>query len=230
MTKTPTARVTGIAGEDRALVAQTLREAGFRVREGDKLPDKSLSRSRQCPDLLVFLTAGTDQAQQCASRCRACYPALPVLSVVREYDTDGAAAVLEAGADDVLALSRVVPQLGARARALHRRYGLQDTTQKVPLVAGELKIDFGLHRVWVQDREVLLSPTEFRLLRKLSMHIGRVVPHEDILIAVWGEPKPEALRALRVYIRHLRQKVQSAGAAIRIIARPGIGYMLSAPV
>jgi two-component system KDP operon response regulator KdpE len=97
----------------------------------------------------------------------------------------------------------------------------------VSLVAGSLRIDPSSHRVWIGSNEVPFSPTEFLILQKLCMHSGRVVPHREIFIAVWGEFRPEMAESLRVYIRHIRRKMQIAAEAVSITTRPGIGYMLS---
>lgn len=136
--------------------------------------------------------------------------------------------MLEAGADDVLSPRKLPVQLVPRISALLRRNELSRSVPgTVPLVAGNLRIDLNAHKVWSGDREVALSPTEFRILQKLCMHAGKVVPHKEILIAAWGEQRPELVEGLRVYIRHIRRKVQAAGEAVTIVSRPGIGYMLS---
>lgn len=139
--------------------------------------------------------------------------------------------MLEAGADDVISPSKLPVQLVPRIAALLRRNKLSASVPgTVPLVAGNLRIDLNSHKVWSGDREVALSPTEFRILQKLCMHAGKVVPHKEILIAAWGEQRPELVDGLRVYIRHIRRKVQAAGEAVTIVSRPGIGYMLSTGV
>jgi DNA-binding response OmpR family regulator len=102
-----------------------------------------------------------------------------------------------------------------------------EVSGNVSLVAGNIKIDPATHRVWIGTTEVPFSPTEFLILQKLCLHSGRVVPYREIFITVWGEFRPEMAEGLRVYIRHIRRKMQTAAETVSIVTRPGIGYMLS---
>lgn len=136
--------------------------------------------------------------------------------------------LLDAGADDVLRPHQAMTQLGARVRALFRRTTMDSKVSgNVSLVAGNIKIDPAAHRVWIGAKEVPFSPTEFLILQKLCLHSGRVVPYREIFIAVWGEFRPDMAEGLRVYIRHIRLKMQTAAETVSIVTRPGIGYMLS---
>lgn len=181
-------------------------------------------------DVCVVMCAEADSATAFIHSLRLIVGNYPLLAVNATGDPDFVTHALEAGADDILPLSRIRGQLVARVKALHRRYNfLDERADRVLLVAGDVKIDFLLHKVWVHGGEVSLSPTEFRILRKLCMNVGRVVPHQDLLMEVWGEPRPEMVDSLRVYIRYIRRKVQETSQLVRIVSRPGIGYMLSVP-
>lgn len=187
-------------------------------------------KPRTGPDILVPICTDAGATRREVQTYRRLWPEVPILALGAIPSRELAVELLEAGADDVLIPSQVPAQLGARLRALHRRYNARDVRPRnIPLIAGDVRMDFGAHKVWVCGSEVSLSPTEFRVLRKLCMHVGRVVPHRDILMAVWGDQRPETAAALRVYIRHIRTKVRAAGKAITIVARPGIGYMLALP-
>ncbi len=154
----------------------------------------------------------------------------PILAVDATDADEFVIRALDAGADDALAMSRIGVEMPARLRAMYRRHVMShEGGRRVPLVAGDLRIDFGMHRVWARGTELRLSPTEFRILRKLCAHAGHVVPHHVLLAEAWGEHRPEMADALRVYIRHIRRKVGAASAAVEIVSRPGIGYMLSVP-
>jgi two-component system KDP operon response regulator KdpE len=182
------------------------------------------------PDVCIAVCENMHTAVHEVRLYRELWPDASLLAVDASPAGHLVAPLLDAGADDVVQPGRTAVQLAPRVRALLRRRQMATATQAhVPLRAGDLRIDLSAHRVWSGDREVALSPTEFRILQKLCMHVGRVVPHREILIAVWGEFRPEMAEALRVYIRHIRRKVSAAGQAVTIVTQPGIGYMLAVP-
>jgi len=95
---------------------------------------------------------------------------------------------------------------------------------------GDLAIDFAQHRVIMGQREVQLTPLEYRLLAFLASNVGRVVLREDILHHVWGPEYRDETEYVRVYIRYLRQKIEKDPSNPEyIITKPGAGYMLRAP-
>lgn len=209
---------------------ELLRKQGFQVSTSECLPDPHQPQDPSEGHICVAIVRDPQTAVHEVGLYRERALDIPLV-VVNDTGAPGLTVdLLDAGADDVLHPARAPAQLAARVRALHRRYGFANIAVQTPmLVAGDLKIDFRKHRVWVRNRELLLSPTEFRILRKLSLHIGRVVPHQEILAAVWGDRQPKGSDAIRVYIRHIRRKAQAAGEGINIVTRPGIGYMLAAP-
>jgi two-component system KDP operon response regulator KdpE len=94
-------------------------------------------------------------------------------------------------------------------------------------VLDELKIDFGTLRVFVGDREVHLTPTEYRLVTLLIRHAGTVITHAQLLREVWGAPCTTQTSYLRVYMRQLRQKLeQDPARPKRFVNEPGVGYRL----
>lgn len=215
---------------ERKACETTLRAHKLRFTIAAAPPEAGATVGGAHPNLCVLVCSDASTAQRQVEAVRAYSLRLPLLAVNATPDQDLSVTLLQAGADDAIGPSQILAQLAARVRALHRRHSLVSTSrQNIPLVAGDLKIDLGMHKVWAGEREVLLSPTEFRILRKLSIHVGRVVPHRDLFIAAWGEQRPELSDALRVYIRHIRRKVQAAGDTVTIITRPGVGYMLSVP-
>lgn len=152
----------------------------------------------------------------------------PILAIDATGDREFVVRALEAGADDLTRVDKVSVQLAARVRALYRRYNyVGERSIGMPLVVGGLKMDFRLHKVWIDEVEVPLTPIEFRILRALCMHMGKVVPHQELLTEGWGEHRPEMADALRVYIRYLRRKMKAVSPLVTIVSRPGIGYMLS---
>lgn len=146
-----------------------------------------------------------------------------VLSV-RERENDKVAA-LDAGADDYLTKPFGMAELMARVRAALRRC-LQQVPEPV-FTSGGLQVDLTLRRVTVGGSEVLLTPTEYDILRLFVSHAGKVLTHSQILKQVWGIAYLEQPHVLRVNISNLRRKLEADPSRPRhIITEPGVGYRL----
>lgn len=151
---------------------------------------------------------------------------IPVIVLtVRDSEIDKVAA-LDHGADDYLTKPFGTAELLARLRAVQRR---APEAQEEPVrVIGELQVDFVGHSVKVRNREISLTATEFALLLVLAQHAGKVVTHKHLLRTVWGPQAEEQSQYLRVYITHLRKKLENDSANKLIQTEPGIGYRLLA--
>jgi DNA-binding response OmpR family regulator len=139
---------------------------------------------------------------------------------------------LAEGADDYVTKPLSFPELVARTAAALRRArgaargGRRD--DEVLEVAG-LRIDGRAHRVDVGDREVRLTPTEFRLLRHLAERPGTLVEHDDLLAAVWGPAYRDDHHLLRETVRTVRARLAAAAPSRRFIeTQYGLGYRFAA--
>ena len=131
---------------------------------------------------------------------------------------------LDLGADDFVNKPFGVGELLARMRAAVR-HRMQRHAEMPVAVIGPLQIDNVKHRVLRDGQEVRLTPKEFELLSFLSRHAGKVLTHRQILTAVWGPANAGDTQYLRVYVGHLRQKLEDTPEDPRIIVtEPGIGY------
>jgi two-component system KDP operon response regulator KdpE len=93
--------------------------------------------------------------------------------------------------------------------------------------AGDLEVDLTARVVTVKGREVKLTATEYSLLRLFVQHAGRVLTHRQILREVWGPNSVEQTHYLRVYMAHLREKLEADAKSPRLfLTDPGIGYRL----
>jgi two-component system KDP operon response regulator KdpE len=138
---------------------------------------------------------------------------------------------LATGADDYMTKPLSFPELVARvAAALRRARALPPTAAAMTMIERPgIRIDGRSHQVLVADAPVHLTPTEYRLLRHLAERDGVLVPHADLLVAVWGPGYRDDHHLLRVAIRNLRAKLGSAGPARRFIETEyGLGYRFSA--
>ncbi len=151
---------------------------------------------------------------------------LPIIILsVRNREEDKISA-LDAGADDYLTKPFGVGELFARIRGVFRRSNGFLSDQKFQV--GDLKMDLANHSVTVNDREVLLTPTEFDILKVLFQHAGKVLTHHRIIDKVWNTHLGEVSRLLRVNISNLRHKIEpDTNRPLYIKTELGVGYRLN---
>jgi two-component system KDP operon response regulator KdpE len=125
------------------------------------------------------------------------------------------------------AMPVIVPELSARIRAHLRRQALGWRVGEPQVQFGLITVDLGERRVVRGSHIVHLSPTEYRLLSALVRHPGRVLTHEQLLGEVWGPTQTDNHHYLRIYMGHLRHKLESDPARPEhIITESGVGYRL----
>jgi DNA-binding response OmpR family regulator len=152
---------------------------------------------------------------------------VPIIMVTAKGDDKEKVLGLDTGADDYITKPFSASELVARARAVLRRTANQNKPQEATFHYNDLVIDFASHRVTVGDREIELTPTEYRLLSYISCNAGRVITPDQLLGKVWGEEYMGAPHLLQVNIARLRQKLgDDAKNPSYILTRPGIGYMM----
>ncbi len=182
------------------------------------------------PDLVLLdliLTNGMDGYQ--AARHIREFSEVPIIMLTARARETDILKGFEVGADDYITKPFNARELLARIRAVLKR-ATGGAASEVELTCGELRLDLARRRVWVGPREVRLTPTEYRLLHELAVHINRVLTHEQLLTAVWGSEYQDDLDYLRAYIYNLRKKIESDPETPQYILRcPGVGYMLACP-
>jgi DNA-binding response OmpR family regulator len=135
---------------------------------------------------------------------------------------------LNIGADDYVTKPFSASELAARVRAVLRRVGSGHHPRDVTFRYKDLLVDFTSRRVMVNDTELQLTSTEYKLLSYISLNAGRVITPDQILDKVWGEKYMGAPHLLQVNIARLRKKLgDNARKPIYIMTRPGIGYIMS---
>jgi two-component system KDP operon response regulator KdpE len=135
---------------------------------------------------------------------------------------------LEWGADDYLSKPFKQRELLARLKVQLRRKAAPD--EEAPIICGPLRLDPSTFQLTYGSREVSLTIIEGRIMQHLLRNAGHVATHARLAEAVWGEDYPGALDSLRVYIRYLREKLESDPSNPRLIlTKPGIGYSLVKP-
>ena len=147
----------------------------------------------------------------------------PVLVLSVRDDEQGKVAALDAGAEDYVTKPFSTPELLARLRAAQRKTRPEEETSVFK--SDDLIIDLTARAVTRAGREIKLTATEYALLRLFVRHAGRVMTHRHILREIWGPKSEEHRQYLRVYVTHLRQKIEVDSTKPRLIkTEPGIGY------
>jgi two-component system KDP operon response regulator KdpE len=134
---------------------------------------------------------------------------------------------LECGADEYLSKPVGNRELLARVRAALRRADKSGTTREKTVSFSDnfLTFDVSDRRVAVRGERLKLTPREFRLLAVLVENAGRTVTHQQLLEKVWGWEYIDDVDYVRIYVSHLRQKIEPDPAQPRyILTEPGVGY------
>ena len=215
--------------DDETQITRSLRTAlsgnGYNVRTaGDG--DEALEIMRGwTPDLVITDLSMPNMAglELCGRiRAKSQVPII-VLSVRGEDQTKVAA--LDAGADDYVTKPFSLNELLARVRAGLRRSGMAPPADATDIRVGDFHVDLQKRVVKVRGNDVHLTPKEFDLLLYLINHPGKVITHRALLAAVWGGNSTEQPEYLRVFINHLRKKLEPEGSSTRyIITEPWVGY------
>ena len=152
--------------------------------------------------------------------------ATPIIVLSSRTDESGKVTALDMGADDYVTKPFGMEELLARIRAAVR-HRLQREGEKPVFKSGDLTVDLVRRIVTVRGQEVKLTRREYDLLRLLVAHAGKVVTHKLILHEVWGSETD--VQYLRIYIRALRQKLESdPQQPSLILTEQGVGYRLKA--
>jgi two-component system KDP operon response regulator KdpE len=147
----------------------------------------------------------------------------PVLVLSVRDDEQSKVAALDSGAEDYVTKPFSTPELLARLRAAQRKTRPEEEVSVFK--SGDLIVDLTTRVVKRAGREIKLTATEYALLRLFVRHPGRVLTHRHILREIWGPKSEEHRQYLRVYVTHLRQKIESDPASPSLIkTEPGIGY------
>jgi two-component system KDP operon response regulator KdpE len=228
LSENPTALVIDDERQIRKLLRIVLEEDHYRVLESEGgrqgLSDLALRR----PDV-VLLDLGLPDIDGLAvlKRLRE-WSRVPVLILSVKDGPDDKVAALDAGADDYVTKPFESAELLARLRAIQRR--APSGSEDAYFQAAYLAIDFNSHTVSVKGEEIKLTATEYALLKILAQHAGKVVTHKQLLREVWGPNAEEQSQYLRVYMTHLRKKIEIPDAREKLLrTESGIGYRLVLP-
>jgi two-component system KDP operon response regulator KdpE len=210
----------------RRLLRLTLEPQGYRICEAGNGQLGLQEAAARRPDVIILDLGLPDMDGVAVLKRLREWSQTPVLVLtVRDREADKVAA-LDNGADDYLTKPFGTEELLARLRAVQRR--APEAQEEPTFVSGDLVVDLASRTVTVKKKEVRLTATEYALLHELVRHAGKVVMHAQLLRAVWGPNAEGQSQYLRVYITHLRKKLETTTSGKLIQTEPGIGYRLLA--
>lgn len=205
----------------RRLLRLALQSKGYDIVEAEN-GSLGLSEAAVCqPDVILLDLALPDMdGLEVLKRLRE-WTDTPVLVLsVRDQEAVKVTA-LENGADDFVTKPFSTLELLARLSAILRRKKKEDDSQ---ITLGSMTLNWSNREVTLRGEPLKLTPIEYKLLRLLAQNAGKILIQKQILREVWGPNAAEQAQYLRVYITHLRKKIEGAGVEIR--NEPGIGYRL----
>lgn len=211
-----------------ALVVYHLAKAGYRVSTAATGPDAVQLAKRELPSLVVLdlMLPGMSGFEVLAQlRDNVSTAGLAVLMLTARKEEPDRIKGLELGADDYLTKPFSPQELVLRVGAILRRVATSAESPEM-IRAGSITVDRGAHRVTVDEREIELTPTEFKLLLTLAERRGRVQARVHLLETVWDAAPDIQTRTVDMHIQRLRTKLHPAGDLIETVR--GFGYRLRA--
>jgi len=207
----------------RRFLKIALEAEGYRVYESETGQNGLSAAVFRRPDVIILDLGLPDlEGTEVLKRLRE-WSQTPVLVLSVRQEIEQKVMALDLGADDYLTKPFHAAELTARLRAI-RRHAPAGPVESV-YRNGVLEVDFGAHRVTRDGLEIRLTATEYALLRVLTQHHGKVVTHRQLLREVWGPQAEEQSQYLRVYMNHLRKKIEAGPGGPKIIrTESGVGY------
>ncbi len=211
--------------EIQELIRYNLTKEGFVVLSTDSGEEALRTIPRERPDLVVLdlMLPGVDGLEVCRSLKRE--PStrdIPVIMLTAKSEDADVVAGLELGADDYITKPFSPRVLTARVRTALRRATPQHTTETSVVRRHNILIHPGRHEVLVDDEQVSLTPTEFRVLQTLALRPGWVFTRSQIADSVHGGELVVTERSVDVHIVGLRKKLGDASQWIETVR--GVGY------
>jgi two-component system KDP operon response regulator KdpE len=209
----------------RRFVRTALESDGYQAVEAGSCAQALLDIRNQRLDMLILDLGLPDGDGLSLIQTLRQWSKLPVLVLsARSTDQDKIKA-LDAGADDYLSKPFSTGELLARVRALLRRSQFNPDAESPLIYFGEFEVDLLQRKISRRGQAIHLTPIEFHLLSLLLLNAGRVLTHRYLLREVWGSTSVESNHYLRVYVGHLRQKIEDDPSQPRhLLTETGIGY------
>lgn len=215
----------------RRFVRAALEEEGWQIFESETMQRGLIDTGTRKPDLIILdLGLPDGDGIDFIADVRK-WSAIPIIVLSARSNEADKIKALDAGADDYLTKPFGVGELLARVRATLRRQRQPGVDAQGVIQFGDVKIDLKARMVSKAAQVVHLTPTEYRLLTILATNAGRVVTNPQLLREVWGPTHSESSHYLRIYMSHLRQKLEDDPTQPRyLLTETAIGYRLLLPL
>jgi len=213
----------------RRFLRATLTGQGYRLFEAGPAADGLVEVASRQPDVVIIDLGLPDlDGLEVIRRLRE-WSKVPVIVLSARGQERDKVGALDAGADDYVSKPFSAGELLARVRVALRHAAGAAHEDSAAFTVGELQVDLLRRHVTVAGTEVRLTPIEYKLLATLVRYAGRVVTHQQLLRDVWGPTHDDQSHYVRVYMAHLRHKIEAQPARPRyLLTEPGVGYRLAA--
>ena len=224
--------LTAVVVEDERQIRRFVRDAleteGWAVFEAETVKQGLVEAGTRKPDLVILDLGLPDGDGVDLIRELRGWSAVPVIVLSARAGEEDKIEALDAGADDYLTKPFGVGELLARVRATSRRRLQPAGANNSVFRFGEVEVDLSARTVRKRGELIHLTPIEYRLLGGLIANAGKVLTHRQILREVWGPSHVESSHYVRVYMGHLRQKLEDDPAQPKhILTETAVGYRLS---
>lgn len=206
----------------------SLSAAGYRVMEAATGAEALTLARMHNPDLVLLDLGLPDMDGMQVTRDLRMWSRKPIIVISARGQESDKVNALDVGADDYLTKPFGTEELMARMRvALRHAARVGEDRLEPTLSIGALTIDLDKRQVFVAEREVHLTPNEYKLFAYLMKNAGKVLTHRQLLKEVWGPAYATQTHYLRVYMVQLRHKLEAEAARPRyLVTEPGVGYRL----
>jgi len=212
----------------RRFLRVTLQSHGYRFIEASTGQEGLMQATTRNPDVVLLDLGLPDMDGLEVTKQLREWSEVPIIVISAREQEEDKIKVLDAGADDYLTKPFGAGELLARIRVALRHKTQQHTAQNEPVfILDGLRVDLAARQVFLNEKEIHLTPIEYRLLTVLIKNAGKVVTHTYLLKEVWGPVYGSQTQYLRVYMTQLRRKLESNPARPKfLINEPGVGYRL----
>jgi two-component system, OmpR family, KDP operon response regulator KdpE len=211
----------------RRALSDSLMALPARVLEARTAAEALSTAMSESPDLIILDLGLPDSQGLDVCRQIRRWSSAPIVVLSARHAEAEKIRLLNAGADDYVSKPFGLGEFVARVQAQLRRTRAPRTDEAASIEIDGLTIDLARREVRRDGAKIKLTPTEWNILRSLVVHGGRPVSHQQIFDAVWGREYGNPQQYLRVYVTHLRRKIERDPAQPRIIlTEPGYGYRL----
>ncbi|MCR5629100.1 response regulator transcription factor [Eubacterium sp.] len=209
----------------RNLISTTLKMNGYKYITASKGEEAIMLSASHKPDIIILDLGLPDiDGVEVIEHIRT-WSDVPIIIVSARSEDKDKIMALDKGADDYLTKPFSVEELLARLRVIQRRLMKTENISVMEFINDKLRIDYVSSCVFLNDKELHLTPIEYKLLCLLAKNVGKVLTHKFIIQSVWGSSEDNSEASLRVFMATLRKKLDDSQQVL-IQTHIGIGYRM----